>query len=314
MGLPVSLDGSEGAQAQVALEFRDRLAEVLGGIPVETYDERLTTRMAEASAREGATALARIPSPRRTCSRAISPRDEEGLDRGIRLGGSLHRGRRGRSRARAPSRRARGSAARAPGRARPRGDGDRGGAGRPAAPSAAPPPEPPPAEVPPACRVLPRLRRPPSPQSRAKVARRRLIALVGVLALAFLAFVVVVVAKKVGGGEEVPAGPPPKARKTISLTIPEGYSRDQVAAVAKKAGLEGDYMKETESFKGFKPSKYGAEDPRTSRASSSPPPTSCSRTPRRRTSPASSSRRSSRTSRPSTSPTRSRRTSPSTTC
>jgi putative Holliday junction resolvase len=56
VGLPVSLDGSEGAQAQVALEFRDRLAEVLGGIPVETYDERLTTRMAEASTRDGATA------------------------------------------------------------------------------------------------------------------------------------------------------------------------------------------------------------------------------------------------------------------
>ncbi|MGI9021193.1 MAG: Holliday junction resolvase RuvX [Solirubrobacterales bacterium] len=54
VGLPVSLDGSEGKQARVAREFRDRLAEVLPGIPVETYDERLTTRMAETSAREGA--------------------------------------------------------------------------------------------------------------------------------------------------------------------------------------------------------------------------------------------------------------------
>jgi UPF0755 protein len=127
-------------------------------------------------------------------------------------------------------------------------------------PPAPPPPEPLPPEVPPP--VDPPPPAPPAkPQARAKVARRRLIALVGVLALAFLAFVVVVVAKKVGDGEEVPAGPPPKARKTISLTIPEGYSRDQVAAVAKKAGLAGDYMKETESFKGFKPSKYGAENP-----------------------------------------------------
>ncbi len=54
VGLPLSLDGSEGPQARVALGFRDRLAEVLQGIPVETYDERLTTRMADASAREGA--------------------------------------------------------------------------------------------------------------------------------------------------------------------------------------------------------------------------------------------------------------------
>jgi len=56
VGLPLSLDGSEGPQARVALGFRDRLAAVLQGIPVETYDERLTTRMADASAREGAEA------------------------------------------------------------------------------------------------------------------------------------------------------------------------------------------------------------------------------------------------------------------
>jgi putative Holliday junction resolvase len=55
VGLPVSLGGGEGAQAEVAREFREALAEVLN-VPVETYDERLTTRMADASAREGATA------------------------------------------------------------------------------------------------------------------------------------------------------------------------------------------------------------------------------------------------------------------
>ena len=76
----------------------------------------------------------------------------------------------------------------------------------------------------------------------------------------FVAFVVVVAAQRLGGEEAQPA-PPPKERKTISVTIPEGYSRDQMAAVAKEAGLEGDYMKATESFKGFDPSKYGAEDP-----------------------------------------------------
>ena len=58
VGLPVSLDGTEGKQAKVARRFRDRLAEALPDLPVETYDERLTTRMAEASAREGAGAAA----------------------------------------------------------------------------------------------------------------------------------------------------------------------------------------------------------------------------------------------------------------
>jgi UPF0755 protein len=89
-----------------------------------------------------------------------------------------------------------------------------------------------------------------------------MLALLGVLVLAFSAVVVVVVAKNVvGGGEEAPAGPPPKPRKTMEVVIPEGYSRDQMAAVAKEEGLEGDYLKETESFKGFDPGKYGAKSP-----------------------------------------------------
>src|SRR5215212_1545518 len=55
VGVPVSLDGAEGRQARITREFRDRLAAVVN-VPVETYDERLTTRMADATAREGATA------------------------------------------------------------------------------------------------------------------------------------------------------------------------------------------------------------------------------------------------------------------
>jgi putative holliday junction resolvase len=55
VGLPVSLTGEEGHQAAEARAFRDALAAILD-LPVETYDERLTTRMAERSARAGATA------------------------------------------------------------------------------------------------------------------------------------------------------------------------------------------------------------------------------------------------------------------
>ncbi len=55
VGLPLHLSGEEGAQAGLTRSFCREL-EALVDVPVETYDERLTTRMAEASRREGATA------------------------------------------------------------------------------------------------------------------------------------------------------------------------------------------------------------------------------------------------------------------
>jgi putative Holliday junction resolvase len=57
VGLPVSLDGTEGTQAADARAFRDALAAIVD-VPVKTYDERLTTRLAETSARAGASAPA----------------------------------------------------------------------------------------------------------------------------------------------------------------------------------------------------------------------------------------------------------------
>jgi putative Holliday junction resolvase len=53
VGLPVNLSGEEGEQAAAAREFAAALEQVLD-IPVSTYDERLTTRMAAASRRAGA--------------------------------------------------------------------------------------------------------------------------------------------------------------------------------------------------------------------------------------------------------------------
>jgi putative Holliday junction resolvase len=55
VGLPVNMNGSEGEQAQVTREFCAELERALD-VPVEAYDERLTTRMAEASRRAGAEA------------------------------------------------------------------------------------------------------------------------------------------------------------------------------------------------------------------------------------------------------------------
>jgi putative Holliday junction resolvase len=55
VGLPLHLSGSEGTQAALARTFCGELEAMLD-IPIETYDERLTSRMAEASLREGASA------------------------------------------------------------------------------------------------------------------------------------------------------------------------------------------------------------------------------------------------------------------
>ena len=55
VGLPLHLSGEEGSQAALARTFCGELEAMLA-VPVETYDERLTTRMAEASRRAGASA------------------------------------------------------------------------------------------------------------------------------------------------------------------------------------------------------------------------------------------------------------------
>ena len=55
VGLPVHLSGEEGSQAALTRSFCSELEAMLD-VPVETYDERLTTRMAEASKRGGASA------------------------------------------------------------------------------------------------------------------------------------------------------------------------------------------------------------------------------------------------------------------
>ncbi len=55
--------------------------------------------------------------------------------------------------------------------------------------------------------------------------------------------------------------PKPIKPKTITVTIPEGYDRTQTADLLKQDGVKGNYMKETESYKGFDPKKYGAKNP-----------------------------------------------------
>ncbi|MEM7232934.1 MAG: Holliday junction resolvase RuvX [Planctomycetota bacterium] len=46
LGLPMNMDGSLGKKAKQILEFRDRLAKRVE-VPIETWDERLTTVQAQ---------------------------------------------------------------------------------------------------------------------------------------------------------------------------------------------------------------------------------------------------------------------------
>jgi putative Holliday junction resolvase len=55
VGLPISLGGGEGEQARASRAFAAELEDLLE-IPVDSYDERLTTKLAERSSREGAEA------------------------------------------------------------------------------------------------------------------------------------------------------------------------------------------------------------------------------------------------------------------
>ena len=48
----------------------------------------------------------------------------------------------------------------------------------------------------------------------------------------------------------------------INVTIPEGEDRTQIAATIKDLGLSGDYLAASKSSKGFDPSKYGAQNPK----------------------------------------------------
>ena len=53
VGIPLRLGGGEGEQAAETRRFSEEVERLLD-VPVDTYDERLTTRMAEASRRAGA--------------------------------------------------------------------------------------------------------------------------------------------------------------------------------------------------------------------------------------------------------------------
>ncbi len=132
--------------------------------------------------------------------------------------------------------------------------------GQTAQPAAAQPAEPPPAQPPAA--IAPRDPAAPRLEPRARAAAaasvwlRRLIALAGILLIVGGAAFAI---KKAGDDEPAPVQKGPRTLKTVDVVIPEGLARTDMAAIAKDAGLKGDYEKETaKAPKGFDLKKLGA--------------------------------------------------------
>jgi UPF0755 protein len=79
------------------------------------------------------------------------------------------------------------------------------------------------------------------------VKRRRRVGLVALLVVLVLAGAAAALAYR---HFHHPA-PPPVVLKTTTVTIPEGYTREQTAQVAKEVGLTGSYMKASQGHEGF---------------------------------------------------------------
>jgi UPF0755 protein len=115
--------------------------------------------------------------------------------------------------------------------------------------------EPPPSEPPAAPDRIP-----PPPRRPGDVQRRRRLAAVGGLVAAAVVVVLVALAVRDSGGD-TSTRMTTQAPPSRMITLPEGYDRRQIAAVAGEEGIRGDYLKASESFKGFNPARYGAENP-----------------------------------------------------
>jgi len=92
--------------------------------------------------------------------------------------------------------------------------------------------------------------------SNAAIWRRRLMAFGLVILLAVAGYAMTT---KLDTDEPAPVAKGPATLKTISVTIPEGYTEEEMAAVAKDAGLEGSYEDATKkAAKKFDFKKAGA--------------------------------------------------------
>ena len=70
VGLPLSMDGSEGPSARAARRFAERLSSAIG-VPVELFDERLTSFEADERLRQASVSMSARKSARDAIAAAI---------------------------------------------------------------------------------------------------------------------------------------------------------------------------------------------------------------------------------------------------
>jgi UPF0755 protein len=123
----------------------------------------------------------------------------------------------------------------------------------PPSPAAAAPP-PPPAEPPRQPRPGASVPKPP----RGPRSNRRRLGFIVALALIFVGVVAIAALAYKHFHKSTPP-PAPVVLKTITVTIPEGYTRPQTAEVAKQEDLRGSYEKASVQSKYLNPAKYGGK-------------------------------------------------------
>jgi cell division protein YceG involved in septum cleavage len=121
------------------------------------------------------------------------------------------------------------------------------------APTAAAPPPPP--AAPPA--PPPRAPSAPKPPKPPRSNGGRLGVVIGLAAVLLGAAAIAALAYKHFHKSTPP--PAPVVLKTVTVTIPEGYTRSQTAEVAKREGLRGGYEKASVHSKYLNPTKYGGK-------------------------------------------------------
>lgn len=131
---------------------------------------------------------------------------------------------------------------------------DAGKSAAPAPVAAAPPP---PATSPPTPPLPPRAAPASKPPKRPRSNGRRLGLVIGLAAVLLGAAAIAALAYKHFHKSTPP--PAPVVLKTITVTIPEGYTRPQTAEVAKQEGLRGSYEKASVHSKYLNPAKYGGK-------------------------------------------------------
>jgi hypothetical protein len=139
-------------------------------------------------------------------------------------------------------------------------EGKRGGEQATAAPAPAAAASPPPAAAPPPTPQPPP--RPPAPSTpkspKGSRTNRRRLGFIAALVLIFIGVAVIAALAYKHFHKSTPP-PAPVVLKTITVTIPEGYTRSQTAEVSKQEGLRGSYEKASVRSKYLKPAKYGGK-------------------------------------------------------